>query len=139
MTTADELRDMELALHELKVQKKEEDEAIGAARTRVILKLEADYQQTKDSNLSNQTKRSGVAEEMLSTSSDYVESVQKSKDLTEEISLMEIDLRHQTRLYNEEHGSTNGELIAAVLTIGDKLGGIGSSLDDIDVSIQKLG
>lgn len=99
---SDVIRDMSLKLMDMREHEKKLADAMQVIKAGTVVEIEMEWEETKDSGLSNQTKRNAAVEGLLLANEEYQELFEKHKELRVEIQFLQIDLDYERREFQRE-------------------------------------
>lgn len=136
MKMSDVIRDMSLKLLEMRENEKEFADAMQVIKAATVVEIEIEWEDTKDSGLSNQTKRNAAVEGILLANEEYQELSKKHKELRKEIQLLQFDLDYEKREFQRSMHTYDSELMRKGfrLTI-EALKEVKNSVDEVNDSV----
>lgn len=115
-TPTDTIRTMELEALQLTADLAKTYEMAKDIKTKIVLAVENEWDETQDKALSNATKRSTAVECTLIVNETYIGHVESAKNMDHKIKKLGIEISFQKRQFKREVGSTDDlRLITASL------------------------
>lgn len=99
---SDVIRDMSLKLMDMREEEKELADDMQVIKAATVVEIEMEWEETKDSGLSNQTKRNAAVEGLLLANEEYQKLSKKHKEIRKEIQLLQFDLDYEKREFQRE-------------------------------------
>lgn len=117
----DKIRDIEIELFDLKIRNRTVSDEMTEIKTAKVIEIEVEWTETKDKDLSNQTKRNAVVDSFLDVNETYTALQEEKTVLEKDIALIGIDLDYIKRVERQKLSDVDMLPFTALGRIADAL------------------